>query len=284
MSTETSVHREIRFTEIICSPDGTIRDFAFGGQFPASDCELRPGEMLDESVFRVGDSLFDPVVAADRDSLQHRWKLCLVHGQSFECEVRVGRSRRDATWALLQVSADSAADEHDRRVTVAVIPIDRFVRQHLRLAERAQAVFDTAADAIITIDERGIIQAANKAVERLFGLTVEELIGQNVGVLMPDPYRSEHDGYIQRYLQTGEEKIIGVGRKVVARRKDGSEFPVHLSVSKFSLDDERHFTGIIRDLSDIEQVQQQLLQSERLAAIGQMVTGLAHESRNALQR
>ena len=103
-------------------------------------------------------------------------------------------------------------------------------------------------------------------------------------MLMPEPYRSEHDNYVADYLATRKPSIIGVGRRVTGRRKDGSEFPIHLAVSEFTVRGEQYFTGIIRDLTELERVQKQLLQAERLAAIGQMVTGLAHESRNALQR
>ncbi len=108
--------------------------------------------------------------------------------------------------------------------------------------------------------------------------------GSNINLLMPEPYRSEHDNYVADYIGTGKPSIIGAGRRVTGRRKDGSEFPIHLAVSEFTVHGEQYFTGIIRDLTELEQVQKQLLQAERLAAIGQMVTGLAHESRNALQR
>ena len=149
---------------------------------------------------------------------------------------------------------------------------------------RNQAILNTAIDAIVTIDDKGIIETANRAAERMFGFTTKEMIGRNICMLMPEPFQSEHDGYIKKYLATGKAKIIGVGREVVARQKDGTTFPVHLAVSEFLSDGQRMFAGIVRDISDVKSAQQQLLQSARLAAIGQMVTGLAHESRNALQR
>ena len=149
---------------------------------------------------------------------------------------------------------------------------------------RCRAVLNTAVDAIITIDDQGIIASANPATMRMFGYAESELTGRNISMLMPNPYRSEHDSYIARYLQTGRARIIGVGRQIKAVRRNGEEFLVHLAISEFQVSGRTCFTGIIRDLSDLDKVQQQLLQSERLAAIGQMVTGLAHESRNALQR
>ncbi len=148
----------------------------------------------------------------------------------------------------------------------------------------SDAVLETAVDAIVSITSTGTIHRVNPATLKMFGYSRDELIGRNVSMLMPQPHRSEHDGHLRRYLETGIAGIIGIGRRVTACRSDGSEFPVHLAVSEFSLNGKRMFNGIVRDLTELEQVHQQLLQSERLVAIGEMMTGLAHESRNALQR
>lgn len=145
-------------------------------------------------------------------------------------------------------------------------------------------ILANAVDAIITIDRQGIIQAANPATERMFGYSVEDLLGQNVKLLMPQPYRTEHDQYLDNYLRSGTAKIIGIGREVLGQKQDGSTFPIHLAVSELQLADQRLFTGIIRDISDVKSVEAKLVQSERLAAIGQMMAGLAHESRNAFQK
>ena len=114
---------------------------------------------------------------------------------------------------------------------------------------RFAAILRSAVDAIISIDAAGIIESVNPATETLFGYTAAELIGQNVKLLMPEPYRSEHEGYIRGYRQMGQRKIIGIGREVTGRRKDGSIFPMHLSVSEFEIDGDRHFAGIVRDLT-----------------------------------
>jgi two-component system, LuxR family, sensor kinase FixL len=147
-----------------------------------------------------------------------------------------------------------------------------------------RSVLATAVDAIITIDDHGLIRHVNASACRMFGYASDELIGRNVSCLMPPPYRDEHDQYLLNYVRTGEAKIIGIGREVVGRRKDGSVMPIHLAVSESSFGRQRLFTGIVRDITELKNAQQKLIQSERLAAIGQMVTGLAHESRNALQR
>jgi PAS domain S-box-containing protein len=114
---------------------------------------------------------------------------------------------------------------------------------------------------IITIDERGIVASFNPAAERLFGYTAGEVIGQNVGILMPSPYQEEHDGYLARYRQTGEPHIIGIGREVRAKRRDGTTFPIALAVSEVSLDGCRMFTGIVHDLTARVQAEEALRQA-----------------------
>ncbi len=117
-------------------------------------------------------------------------------------------------------------------------------------ALRLQAIIQTATDAIITIDENGIVELANQAASRLFGYSYEEMIGHNIAMLMAEPHRSRHDEYIKRYCETGKRKIIGIGREVEGRRKDGTVFPLRLSVSEVRLQDKRIFAGIIHDLSE----------------------------------
>lgn len=129
--------------------------------------------------------------------------------------------------------------------------------------ERLSAVLNTAADAVITIDRRGIINSVNPATERMFGHVHDELIGQNVKILMPPPFHDEHDSYIARYLETGQAHIIGMGREVAGQRKDGSTFPVDLSVSK--VDHLGLFTGMIRDISQRKEAQEALRREEEFA-------------------
>lgn len=147
-----------------------------------------------------------------------------------------------------------------------------------------QSILDTVPDAMIVIDEHGIMQSFSTAAERQFGWTAAEAIGQNVSLLMPDPYRSAHDGYLDRYKATGERRIIGIGRVVVGERKDGSTFPMELAVGEMRSGDRRFFTGFVRDLTErqaaerrLQDLQGELVHVSRLTALGEMASALAHE-------
>jgi two-component system sensor kinase FixL len=149
---------------------------------------------------------------------------------------------------------------------------------------RLRSILETAPDAILVIDERGLIESFSPAAERLFGYAPGDVIGKNVSILMPSPYHERHDGYIQHYLETGERRIIGIGRIVVGQRKDGSAFPIELSVGEAMISGKRHFTGFIRDLSErqltenrLHELQLELLHVSRLSDVGQMASTLAHE-------
>ena len=151
-------------------------------------------------------------------------------------------------------------------------------------AAHMKSVLDTVPDAMIVIDERGIIQSFSAAAERLFGYTAAEAVGRNVKMLMPSPYREEHDGYVQRYNMTGERKIIGIGRVVVGERKGGSTFPLELNVGEVKTGHQRFFTGFIRDLTEsqktemrLQELQSELVHVSRLTALGEMASALAHE-------
>ena len=148
--------------------------------------------------------------------------------------------------------------------------------------ERLRSIVESAVDAIIVIDDRGLIQAFNPSAERLFGYTLGEVLGRNVNMLMPSPDREQHDGYLQRYLKTGEQKIIGIGREVTCLKKDGSRFPVHLSVGEMVSEGKRSFTGILHDLSDRVALEQRLAEQKSLAKLGEMAAVVAHEVKNPI--
>lgn len=199
------------------------------------------------------------------------------------------RVRKDGTEFLAHVSMaalrDQAGDLHGYAVVVRDITDQRANDAALRNSENhLRSILSTVPDAMIVIDEHGIILSFSTAAERLFGYEEGDVIGKNVSVLMPSPDRERHDGYIERYLRTGERRIIGIGRVVFAQRKDGSTFPMELSVGEATGEDQRLFTGFIRDITERERTQEQLeeLQSElihvaRVSAMGTMASTLAHE-------
>lgn len=157
-------------------------------------------------------------------------------------------------------------------------------RAALEREAHLKSILDTVPEAMIVIDETGIIQSFSSAAERLFGFEAWEAVAKNVNILMPSPYRENHDGYLVRYLQTGERRIIGIGRVVVGQRKDGSTFPMELAVGEMRSGDRRFFTGFIRDLTErqktearLQELQSELVHISRLTAMGEMASTLAHE-------
>lgn len=147
-----------------------------------------------------------------------------------------------------------------------------------------QSILDTVPEAMVVLDERGIMRSFSVTAERLFGWSAAEAIGNNVSILMPGPYRQEHDSYLDRYRATGERRIIGIGRIVVGERKDGSTFPMELAVGEAKAGAERYFTGFVRDLTErrtqerrMQELQSELLHVSRLTAMGEMASSLAHE-------
>ena len=203
--------------------------------------------------------------------------------------IGVGRDvqgvRRDGTVFPLHLSVGEMSVEGQRKFTGILHDLSARVQleEQLRASEaRWRTVIESAVDAIIVIDGYGRVEAFNPAAERLFGYTNEDAVGQNVSMLMPSPYHEEHDGYLERYLREGQARIIGVGREVTGRRRDGSTFPLHLSVGEMSVAGQRKFTGILHDLSARVRIEEQLREQEALARVGEMAAVLAHEIRNPL--
>jgi PAS domain S-box-containing protein len=145
-----------------------------------------------------------------------------------------------------------------------------------------QAILSSAVDTIIIIRHDGIIETVNEAAAALFQYDIEEFLGQNVKFLMPDTHRTKHDGYLHNYNTTGHRKIIGIGREVEGQRKDGSIFPMHLSVGEFLDNGTKYYTGIIHNLSLRKDAEQALLQAQKMDAIGQLTGGVAHDFNNLL--
>ena len=217
---------------------------------------LRPGDAPSRP-----ETFFRFVHPDDVDRLRGQWEEAQRSGE-FDSEFRIVRADGKERWLAGKgrfVSEDTIQARASRFLGVNFDITDRKeAEQAVRASDqRMRAILDTAADAIVTIDKHGIIAGINPATERMFGYAAKELVGQNVRMLMPTPYREEHDGYLRRYQKTGQARMIGIGREVTGRRQDGSTFPADLAVSEL---DHCGFTGIIRDISERKELQKQVLE------------------------
>ena len=190
-------------------------------------------------------------------------------GSTFPMDLSVGESREDGETVFVGIIHDLT--EHKQA--------ERALRES---AEQLRAVVETAVDGVILIDSAGRILVFNPACERLFGYSVDEVIGHNVKLLMPSPYHEEHDSYLENYRDSGERKIIGIGREVVGQRRDGSTFPMDLSVGETLKDGEPVFVGIVHDLSERKRAEEQLIQAQKMESVGQLSGGIAHDFNNLL--
>ncbi|MCW2573575.1 MAG: sensor histidine kinase, partial [Frankiales bacterium] len=175
---------------------------------------------------------------------------------------------------------------HDAR-SRALLAVDSLEHSSIELRDREahlRSILETVPDAMIVIDARGEIGSFSAAAERLFGYRGDEVLGKNVRILMPSPYRENHDSYLDRYKKTGERRIIGIGRVVVGLRKDGSTFPMELAIGEVKSIERPYFTGFCRDLTErqttearLQELQSELMHMSRLTAMGEMASALAHE-------
>jgi two-component system, LuxR family, sensor kinase FixL len=229
-------------------------------------------------------SLLEP---RDRDHIGQSISRVVEHGGGFDVSFKLAGVNGRGRW--IRARAGLIKDEAGvaRHLSGILLDIgeEKQVEEALRTREsHLRSILDTVPDAMIVINGYGIIQLFSTAAERLFGYAEEEAIGKNVSELMPEPDRSRHDGYIARYRSTGERHIIGIGRIVTGKRRDGTTFPMHLSIGEMHSGGEPYFTGFVRDLTEHQQTQARLqeLQSElvhvsRLSAMGEMASALAHE-------
>ncbi|MEJ2076768.1 MAG: PAS domain S-box protein [Acidobacteriota bacterium] len=179
---------------------------------------------------------------------------------------------RDKRGRLLEILSTGEDVTQRRRTEAALSESEATLR----------AILDTCVDGIITIDAQSRILSFNPAAVRIFGYQPEEVIGEAVSILMPEPYQRQHSGYVDHFLKTRQTQIIGRGREVVGRRKDGSTFPLYLAVSDVNVRGRKIFTGIARDLTDFKKMQEEMIHAQKLAAIGEMAASVGHEIKNPL--
>ena len=190
-------------------------------------------------------------------------------GSTFPIDLAVGEAKQDGASIFVGIIHDLTERER----------VGKALRE---AAARLKAVVETAVDGVILIDARGCVMMFNPACERLFKFHADEIIGQNVKVLMPAPYRAEHDSYLSNFHNTGVRKIIGIGREVTGQRKDGTTFPMDLSVGEAIQDGESIFVGIIHDLTERKKTEEQLVQAQKMEMVGQLSGGIAHDFNNLL--
>jgi PAS domain S-box-containing protein len=204
------------------------------------------------------------ILPEDRAAVREAIARAIESRSTFELEHRVVRADGTIGWGLSRAVPilDASGQIVEWFGAASDVTQRRAAEEALRDREaRLGAIVGTAADAIITIDERGMIESANAATERLFGYGRDEMVGHNVSMLMPEPYRSEHDSHLEGYLRSGQARIIGIGREVVGLRKDGGVFPLDLSVSEFRVGERRMYTGILHDITNRRRLEREILEA-----------------------
>lgn len=203
-------------------------------------------------------------------------------------QVRHKKRIRGANWIRLKNGQHREIEwsvkilENSARTVVGVLAIGQDVTERENAQATLHSLIETTQDAVVTIDQQGQIDLFNPAAERIFGYSREEAKGQSVKILMPEPYASEHESYVERYERTGERRAIGRIRTVAAQRKNGQVFPIELSVTEIRAGDTIRYGAFIRDISEKIRLQEQLLERERLAVIGTTAATFAHEVGNPL--
>ena len=233
------------------------------------------GYRADEIIGRSIHLLAAPGREAEMDELLAR----TAKGETFD-QFETIRRRKNGSLVRVLLTLNPVHDTDGRIVGISKIARD--ITEHRSTEARLRSIFDTAPDAVIVIDPRGTMRSFSQAAERMFGYAAEEVVGRNVSMLMAEPHTSAHDLYLARYLETGERRIIGIGREVEARRADGSTFPVELAVGEVDLPEMRLFTGFIRDVSKRKRLENDLAQAQKMEAVGQLTGGLAHDFNNLL--
>ena len=225
----------------------------------------------------LGLAPFDLVDPSEREDAEKRYQRALQSGMPIQPEIQ-RQVRLDGSPIYVETVAAAVAWEGGTAIQVIL----RDLSEQRKVERSLRVLIDATQDAVICIDHQARIVMFNRAAERIFGYSGAEVAGEKVNMLMPEPYRSEHDGYIARYENTGEARAIGRIRTVSARRKDGESFPIELSVTQIASGSEMSYTAFIRDISEKVKLQEQAVENQRLATIGTMAAKFGHELGNPL--
>ncbi len=259
---------------IVHRMDGAILHWTTG-------CERLYGWTKDEAVGAIVHDLLATIYPQPRDTI-----LAALHERgSWQGELE--HLRKDGT--SISIASHWVAQRSEDGSVLSILQTNNEItglkRAQADLAAREahlRSILDTVPEAMIVIDESGAITSFSAAAAQLFGYAEREVLGRNVKLLMPGPYREEHDGYLGRYMRTGEARIIGYGRVVTGRSKDGATFPMELAVGEARASGKRIFTGFVRDLTARKKMEEELRQAQKMEAIGQLTGGIAHDFNNLL--
>lgn len=247
----------------------------------SAGCEELYGWSRDEALGRIAHDLLATHFPEPLDEIQAELRKAGVWTGNLRHRHRDGGHLWVASrWVMIETPA--AAETSILQTNVDVSDL-KHAQEDLAVREaQMRSIVETVPEAMVVIDERGIVTSFSATAERLFGYRANEVCGENVSVLMPSPDREAHDAYISRYLKTGERRIIGYGRVVTGRRKDGSTFPMELAIGEALANSERIFTGFIRDLTSRKKIEEELRQAQKMEAVGQLTGGIAHDFNNLL--
>lgn len=283
---EHEILEKISQSVIVVDPDGTV---IYWNNASKKVFGYSKEEMINQPISKIYPSFAKDKLEFDLERLKN--------GKNIDAQWKSITKDGSIVWIDLHTKPLKNADGDIMAIIASSYDIQHLKEIESELEEnkaRAQAILETTVDGIVTADENGQILSFNQAASKIFGYDEEEVIGKSVHILMPEPHRSNHDDYVRRYIETGENHIIGLRREMTGIRKDGTIFPLELSVSEVKWNTSRIFTGVINDITDRRRLEQEILrvsEEERRSigqdlhdGLGQMLTGIGLISQNLARK